>query len=141
MRFVIFCASVFALLGGFGHAEGTAAVDEILHPPHDVRFRGPVAPTGELAFDGYHVLRNSCEELGGYRVAANGDDLVLESFLRIDRDAVCVEVFRGNVPREYRVPGLVPGRAYRVLFTTADGGLVDFGRSPADPASPSGFAD
>lgn len=141
MRLVIFCASVFALLGGFGHAEGTSAVEEILHPPHDVRFRGPVAPAGELAFDGYHVLRNSCEELGGYRVAVNGDDLVLNSFLRIDRDAVCVEVFRGNVPREYRVTGLRPGHAYRVLFTTPDGGFIDFGTSPAGPGSPNGFPD
>lgn len=141
MRFVIFCVSIFALLGGFGHAEGTAAIDEILRPPHDVRFGGPVTPAGDLTFEGFHVLRNSCENLGGYRAVVNGGDLVLDSFLRIDRDAVCVEVFRGNVPREYRVQGLTPGHAYRVFFTTPDGGLVDFGPSPAGGGPPNAFAD
>lgn len=132
IRFFIFCLSIFGLLGGL-RADDKAVLERVLRPPDTVRFTAPTGDDGVLKFVGLHTLRDGCENLGPYSAVVTKDTILVESYLLVDREGVCIEVFRGEVPREYRVTGLVPGAAYRVFFKSGTGADVDFGWSPARP--------
>lgn len=101
--------------------------DYVLRTPKQVDQTRVINRGGQLTLMTFASLRNTCENFDGYQYQVAGDAIVIDSYVVIQRDRLCAELYRDNLRRDYHVDGLNPQSTYRILFRDETGDLVDFG--------------
>ena len=133
IRFLVMTAYLATLVGSLGAEAAKAADDEpgrtelVLRIPAKVDENRVVNRSGELELVTFADLRNTCESFDGYQYQVVGFQILIDSFVEVQKDRFCAEVYRDGLRREYRIKGLDSRTTYRIFFRDDQGAWNDYG--------------